>query len=363
MNTTLQLVTMCGKTEQKDESVGTSDSQGQEGPVPARQSGGALFLAQGQRPGAASLQKKTSGWENNSSNFTFHEDTISLLIRMLMTYGLDFSELSLPFDSEKAQTDFVVLCLKLLNGHCSLLVQRMSEIKSGSSLEKKMNDLRGLFFRMLDMDLPVRVQQAVGEALTTGGTILLPSLKEKVRISLGMLNDVNNLSRGQSLLCKVIFTSLEDHQQVSSILALARPTTTKDLYGPNELQWTQDLMSRILEILAEEMSRRVSLLRTSDMCDESDLRITVLSQKLHDLLTTLQNHIFAHCSMLSSTHSNPQDVDLLWKFLETHLSQVFIKTANIYRNIEDVLTTRPEAHIKIASKYFSFPFDLKDLLL
>jgi len=50
---------------------------------------------------------------------------------------------------------------------------------------------------MLDMGLPITVQQAVGETLITGASILLPPLKEKLSLLLEMLKDVENLSKGQ----------------------------------------------------------------------------------------------------------------------------------------------------------------------
>jgi hypothetical protein len=349
---------MCGKTEPKFKEC--DDSTSAEPSSSVRNARASAFpesplttTSQNQKL-QVSVAKESAEWGSNSSNFIFHEDTISLLKNLLVTYGISQKgALCPPFESEKAHTTFTVLCLKLLTAHCSLLVQRGVEVLIGSSLEKKMSDLRALFFQMLDMDLPGQVQQAVSEALATGGSILLPSLREKVRLSLEMLNDVNHLSRGQSLLCKVIFTSLEDHIQVANILALARPTKSKDIYGVSELEWTQQLMSRILSILAEEMNKRLSLMEDSNSKEE-DFYVSVLSQKLHDLLTSLQNHIFAHCSFHNMETSNEwQENDrVLWKMLETHLSQVFVTAATIYKRLEDILRKRPETHSKAASKHF-----------
>jgi hypothetical protein len=50
---------------------------------------------------------------------------------------------------------------------------------------------------MLDIDLPQNVQTCVGETLVTGASILLPPLKDKLSLLLDMLQDVQNLSRGQ----------------------------------------------------------------------------------------------------------------------------------------------------------------------
>lgn len=52
---------------------------------------------------------------------------------------------------------------------------------------------------MLDIDLPPNVQQAVGETLVTGASILLPPLKDKLTLLLEMLQDVVNLTKGQVL--------------------------------------------------------------------------------------------------------------------------------------------------------------------
>jgi len=47
------------------------------------------------------------------------------------------------------------------------------------------------------MDLPMNVQKAIGETLITGASILLPPLKEKLILLLEMLQNVDNLSKGQ----------------------------------------------------------------------------------------------------------------------------------------------------------------------
>jgi len=289
----------------------------------------------------------------------FHEDTIPLLKNLLMKYGMNFSKLIPPFACEAEQVDFVVMCLTLLNGHCRLLVKRPSEVEPGSSLCIKINQLRDLFFQMLDMDLPARVQQAVSETLTSGASILLPILKEKLRISLGMLDDVSNLTRGQQLLCKVIFTSLEDHQEVASILALARPTKTKNIFGVNELKWTEELLGRLLKILTEEIDRKISLLECDDESSgaEDNSSVLAFSQKLHSLLTSLQNHLFAHCLTLcmstSETQVQEELDDHLWQILEAHLAQLFSAASNIYKRIEGLLESKPELHSKVYGEFDS----------
>lgn len=284
-------------------------------------------------------------------SLVFQEETLHLLKKLLLKYGMDFTHLIPPFSTEAEQVDFVVMCLTLLNGHCALLVKRSSEYIPSPSLVSKIEELRVLFFQMLDMDIPELVQQAVSETLTAGASILLPSLRDKLRLSLEMLDDVNNLTRGQKLLCKVIFTSLEDHQQVASILALARPTKPKDMFGASALKWTEELLGRLLKILAEEVDRKIYLLESSEEDEGPNNYVSAFGQKLHNLLTSLQNHLFAHCLTLcmstSETHIRQDLDDVLWQMLETHLSQLFTAVSSIYKKMEDLLEAKPEFAAKL----------------
>ena len=65
------------------------------------------------------------------------------------------------------------------------------------------------------------------------------------------------------MLCSVIFTSLEDHQQIAYVLGMARPPNAADAFTTQELLSTKHLMNRLLDILAEELVRLSSIMLSS----------------------------------------------------------------------------------------------------
>ncbi|CAG7693965.1 unnamed protein product, partial [Allacma fusca] len=273
------------------------------------------------------------------------EESISILKNFLQVYGLKFDNVHPPFSTEQEHQNFVVLCLKLLNGHCSLLVTKNNFLCA--SIDRQICELRKLFFNMLDMNLPACVQQAVGETLLTGAPILLPPLKEKLNLLLDMLKNVSELSKGQTLLCGVIFTSLEDHQQIAYILGMARPPNPADLFLLGDLHSTKKLITLLLQILAYELEKRLDLLEENRDGNEAEAPLSSFNQRLHDLLTSLQNHIFAHCFCVGEARN---EFDLfIWDLQCDHFNQLFTFATKSFQRIGEMLLKHPEYHVKLAS--------------
>jgi len=180
------------------------------------------------------------------------EEPVSILRRFLEQYGLVYGKSVKPFEDESDHHQFVVLCLNLLNSHCALMVQK-SVTHLSPGMEKEVASLRTLLFQMLDMELPSSVQSSVGDTLLTGAPILLPPLEEKLILLLEMLKNVDNLSKGQTMLCGIIFNSFEDHQQTACMLGLAKPNKKADEFTLTDLRLTENVMTTITQILSAQV--------------------------------------------------------------------------------------------------------------
>lgn len=57
------------------------------------------------------------------------------------------------------------------------------------------------------------------------------------------------------MLCEVILTSLEDHQQVSVLVGLAHPQKVMDKFSEGDISSTKRLMTLLLDILSSNVVR------------------------------------------------------------------------------------------------------------
>ncbi|CAL8069477.1 unnamed protein product [Orchesella dallaii] len=291
---------------------------------------------------SAKSRKKTS--VDIPSWMEIKEEPVSILRRFLEQYGLVYGKRVKPFEDESDHHQFIVLCLNLLNSHCSLMVQKpVNQLSPG--MDKEVASLRTLLFQMLDMELPSSVQSSVGDTLLTGAPILLPPLKEKLILLLEMLKNVENLSKGQTMLCGVIFNSFEDHQQTACMLGLAKPSKQTDEFTINDLRLTESVMTTITQILSSQVIKRLEFI------DESEDPIGTFYQKLHELLTSLQNHLFAHC-ICSKEARQAVDEDLS-NLLMSQLSILFQENVKIYKKVSEILIRNPKHYVRLASILYS----------
>lgn len=274
----------------------------------------------------------------------FKEEPITLLRLFLEQYGLHYSGKPMPpFQDCDQHHQFIVLCLNLLTSHCALMVQQPQKMTQLSTeMDKEITSLRSLLFRMLDMELPASVQGAVGDALLTGTSLLLPPLKDKLVLLLEMLKNVENLSKGQALLCGVIFNSFEDHQQTACMLGLAKATKQQDDFTLKDLTLTDNVMSTITKILSNQVIQRLEGIDANG----KDEPVGVFYQKLHELLTSLQNHLFAHC--ICSRPFEP-----LTKLLTGQLEILLEENVRIYKKVAEILGRNSGNYLRVASILYS----------
>ncbi|ODM97024.1 putative E3 ubiquitin-protein ligase HERC1 [Orchesella cincta] len=268
------------------------------------------------------------------------EEPVSILRSFLEQYGLVYGKRVKPFEDESDHHQFIVLCLNLLNSHCALMVQKpVTHLSPG--MDKEVTSLRTLLFQMLDMELPSSVQSSVGDTLLTGAPILLPPLKEKLFLLLEMLKNVDSLSKGQTMLCGVIFNSFEDHQQTACMLGLAKPSKQTDEFTLLDLRLTENVMTTITQILSAQVIKRLEFI------DEIEDPIGTFYQKLHELLTSLQNHLFAHC--ICSKEARQAVDEGLSNLMINQLLILFQENVKIYRKVSEILIRNPKHYIRLAS--------------
>lgn len=254
-----------------------------------------------------------------------HEQTFAILRIFLEKYAQSFDERALePFPSINEHDRFVLLCLKLLGTHLSLAV---SGGLSNTVLGSEAKPLRTLLFRLIDVPTPADVKSIVLEMLSVGAGLLLPQLRERMELLHSLLADVSNLTSGQKMLLDIILNSLEDHSHIAALLNYNPASEKLDVI---DLHLTELLMSTLLENMNRHTNDCLSSgknLKNPQVCH------------LGRLLSALQNHLLAYCSLTSTDMPQLQSSIQL---LEQHLLCLFPLASKTFGKAFEVLQSHPD---------------------
>ncbi|XP_067667414.1 probable E3 ubiquitin-protein ligase HERC1 [Haliotis asinina] len=233
------------------------------------------------------------------------EHTFMLLRTFLERYcdGFDSVEPPAPFPSKEEHHHFVLMCLKLLSSHLSLA---LAGGLGSDILGRETRPLRNLLFRLMDTSTPDLVQEAVSETLSIGASLLLPPLRERMELLHSLLpqgpDSWETLTRGQRMQLGIILTSLQDNQQIASVLGFSTALDTKNIQekvsesATSDLQLAEVLMKTILRNLASHTEKTLNeLAKNSDKKSNEGSPDRAPPSHLHSLLSSLQKHLLAFC--------------------------------------------------------------------
>ncbi|XP_021933596.1 probable E3 ubiquitin-protein ligase HERC1 isoform X3 [Zootermopsis nevadensis] len=267
------------------------------------------------------------------------EGTFSLLHSFLEKYCSGFNQESClpPFPTFGEHHQFVLLCLKLLCTHLSLA---LTGGLATSVLGKQARPLRHLLFRLVDISTPTSVKTVVSETLAIGAPLLLPPLRERMELLHSLLPQGPDLSNGQKMLLGIILTSLEDHSHVSSLLGYSFSSESMGRLGSQDLHLAEVLMKTLLQNLSFNTEECLNELEKNLDKGQAELAADSSSQvtHLHDLLSSLQTHILAYCSV--NKHDSPLLVSSI-TLLQNHLSILLPLACGILRKAAHIVQNFP----------------------
>ncbi|ELU01327.1 hypothetical protein CAPTEDRAFT_215878, partial [Capitella teleta] len=254
------------------------------------------------------------------------ESTFSLLRSFLERYcdGFDSDQPVSPFPSKEEQEHFVLLCLRLLITH--LLLALAGDV-STSLLGSQAKLLRNLLFRMMDMETPLSVQEAVNESLSIGAPLLLPPLAERMELLHTLLPQGptcwGSLSRGQRQQVTIILNSLRDNSHVASVLGFT--SGGGESVAPDN-QLAGILMKTLLKNLGFHVEQCFNALsrnaeKSAEDCFGEFEGSVSPPGHLRELLASLHKHLLAHCLAHSADVS--QELQGAICLLHQHLSLMF----------------------------------------
>lgn len=254
-----------------------------------------------------------------------HEDTFRILKTFLEKYSESFYDKNIPapFPTMQEHNKFVHLCLKILCTHLSLAV---TGGLSNSVLGEESKSLRTLLFRLIDIDTPQDIKDTVLEMVSVGAGLLLPQLKERMELLHSLLPAVANLTVGQKMLLDIILNSLEDHSHVAALLGYNTIPEKLDLM---DINLTESLMTTLLENLNLHTNECLESIAKGDGPFEN-LQIKHLST----LLSNLQNHLLAYCSLSNTTLPIYTSSITL---LEQHLLILFPLATETFKKAGDIM--------------------------
>uniref|UniRef100_A0A0L8HTX3 HECT-type E3 ubiquitin transferase n=1 Tax=Octopus bimaculoides TaxID=37653 RepID=A0A0L8HTX3_OCTBM len=254
------------------------------------------------------------------------ESTFLLLHTFLEHYCDDVngSAPPLPFNTKQDHCHFIQLCLNILGTHLSLA--QASGVSKGI-LGDHSRPFRNLLFRLLDIDTPPSVQQAVIETLSIGAPLLLPPLKERMELLHSLLPQGSDrwdtLSRGQRMQLDIILASLQDNSHIASLLGFAEPfdstvSASPDYDNTMDVELAEVLMKTVLRTLTFHTVQALNEIKKN-----SDKALQLLCvdnssppRHLHSLLSSLHKHLLAYCR----NNSENNDMSSASSVLHRHLS-------------------------------------------
>lgn len=292
------------------------------------------------------------------------ESTFLLLHTFLEHYCDDVngSAPPLPFQSKQDHCQFIHLCLKILGTHLSLA--QASGVSKGI-LGDHSRPFRNLLFRLLDIDTPPSVQQAVIETLSIGAPLLLPPLKERMELLHSLLPQGNDrwdtLSRGQRMQLDIILASLQDNTHIASLLGFAEPFESTFSVNPDydnsmDVELAEVLMKTVLRTLTFHTVQALNEIKKNS---DKALQLLCLDNSspprhLHSLLSSLHKHLLAYCRMNLVNN----DTSIPGRVLHRHLSLMLPLSGEIItcctHMISDIQDNRPLL-IKVGEILFESP--------
>ncbi|XP_029941533.1 probable E3 ubiquitin-protein ligase HERC1 [Salarias fasciatus] len=266
------------------------------------------------------------------------ESTFTYLRNFLETYcdGISNDTPPAPFLSKRDHHHFLLLCMKLLSIHLSLAHAGGT---GAMVLGAQGRPLRNLLFRLIDTDMPDSIQQAVLKTLSIGASLLLPPLRERTELLLCLLpqgpQSLNVLSKGQRLQLDMVLSSLQDQSHVASLLGYSNfgevaalgppltpalstrpPSSSSSVEANDPLRLAEVLLRTLLlsiDFYTEQQFGELEKNSDKQLCGDSQGQTDPPSH-VHQLLSGLQKHLFAHCYI----HSRPED-DSSVTLLREHL--------------------------------------------
>ncbi|KAK6179608.1 hypothetical protein SNE40_011927 [Patella caerulea] len=275
------------------------------------------------------------------------EATFMYLQKFLERYctGFDNSESPPPFLSKEEHQQFVLLCLKILTSHLSLA---LAGGLGSDMLGNQTKLLRNLLFHLMDTKTTDSIQEAVSDTLSIGASLLLPPLKERMELLHSLLpkgTGWHALTKGQRMQVSIILTSLQDNQQIATVLGFTHPLNSNQTESDDstrDLHLAEVLMKTILHNIASHAERILNEIEKNSDKGESVLYPeSIPPVNLGLLLSSLQKHLLAHCFTYSqSTKMNyeksPPVVTLL-----NHLSLLLPVCGGLLNIASTVLQQQP----------------------
>ncbi|KAF5301595.1 hypothetical protein FQR65_LT08900 [Abscondita terminalis] len=268
-----------------------------------------------------------------------HERTFELLKHFLEKYANCFYDKNPPnpFLTTAEHHHFVLLCLKLLYTHLNLCVNGC--LNTGI-LGSQAKGLRALLFRLMDVTIPADIQSIVKEVLNVGASLLLPTLRERMELLHEQLLHGKHLTAGQHMLLGIILNSLEEPTHIAALLGY---NDVPEKLDSKDLRILEMLMTTLLQSFSahtdENLSSIVAYVEgavTGNWQNITNPRIT----HLRKLLSSLQNHILAHCLSTRSSHSS---IDSSMYLLNNHLHCLLPYASEIFSRAADMLEKYPSS--------------------
>ncbi|KAK9884642.1 hypothetical protein WA026_007479 [Henosepilachna vigintioctopunctata] len=264
-----------------------------------------------------------------------HENTFELFKKFLEKYTdtFNYDKPPLPFKTSADHYRFVLLCLKLLCTHLNLCING----KTGThELVKHAKSLRTVLFRLVDIEAPPEIHNAVCELLNIGASLLLPQLHERVEFLHQYLSKDADLSQGEQMLLGIILNSLEDPAHISSLLGYDNPDKL-ELTDPKLIGTLMNTLLVKYTKNTEETLNGISVHLSTQ--NETKWQNNGNPRNLHlrKLLTGLQNHLLAHLAYpLKTAHSTHDNT-----ILKDHLVQLLPLAVSILGKSSSVVEVHP----------------------
>lgn len=173
--------------------------------------------------------------------------------------------------------------------------------------------------------------------LSVGAGLLLPQLRERMELLHSLLPTIANLTPGQKMLMDIILNSLEDHSHIAALLSYSTVPEKLDII---DLHLTESLMGTLLENLnlyTEDCLNNISKYYTSGSLSNKNFENQQI-QHLSRLLSSLQNHLLAYCSL---TNPDVPAFQSSIQLLEHHLLCLFPLAAKTFKRAAEIIEDNP----------------------
>ncbi|KAF5282986.1 hypothetical protein FQA39_LY04857 [Lamprigera yunnana] len=266
-----------------------------------------------------------------------HERTFELLKIFLEKYTNSFYNKypPAPFITSIEHHHFVLLCLKLLYTHLNLCV---SGCLNTGILGSQAKGLRALLFRLMDVTIPADIQAIVKEVLNVGASLLLPTLRERMELLHEQLLHGKNLSTGQHMLLGIILNSLEEPTHIAALLGY---NDIPEKLDSKDLKILEMLMTTLLQSFSAHTEENLaSIINYVEEGGKGHWQMINNPRIMHlrMLLTSLQNHILAHCV---SSRAIQTSIDSSIYLLKNHLECLLPYASGIFKKAADMLEQYP----------------------